>query len=418
MGIVSRLKLMSFLQYFIWGSWLVTLGSYMINTLDFTGANVGMVYSSKGLAAIIMTGIMGIIADKWLRAERAYMLCHLVCAGVLLYATTVTDPETMFWVMLANAMAYMPTIALSNSVSYSCLAQSGQDPVTAFPPIRVFGTIGFIVAMWTVSLMGLELSSAQLYIAAGASLLLAMYAFTLPKIPVAEKKTATTLASKLGLDAFVLFKNPRMAIFFLFAMMLGAVLQITNVFGNPFLHDFARSPEFADSFVVKYPSILLSVSQMAEVGFILTIPYFLKRFGIKTVMLMSMLAWTLRFGFFAFGDPSPFGFVLLLMSMIVYGCAFDFFNISGSVFVEQEVSSNIRASAQGLFMTMVNGVGAWVGSILSGMAVDYFSVDGIKDWQTIWLVFAAYSLLLAVIFALFFRYKHQPEKPVQKSLAH
>ncbi|HGY1166035.1 TPA: nucleoside permease [Citrobacter braakii] len=418
MGIASRLKLMSFLQYFIWGSWLVTLGSYMINTLDFTGANVGMVYSSKGLAAIIMPGIMGIIADKWLRAERAYMLCHLVCAGVLLYATTVTDPETMFWVMLANAMAYMPTIALSNSVSYSCLAQSGQDPVTAFPPIRVFGTIGFIVAMWTVSLMGLELSSAQLYIAAGASLLLAMYAFTLPKIPVAEKKTATTLAGKLGLDAFVLFKNPRMAIFFLFAMMLGAVLQITNVFGNPFLHDFARSPEFADSFVVKYPSILLSVSQMAEVGFILTIPYFLKRFGIKTVMLMSMLAWTLRFGFFAFGDPSPFGFVLLLMSMIVYGCAFDFFNISGSVFVEQEVSSNIRASAQGLFMTMVNGVGAWVGSILSGMAVDYFSVDGIKDWQTIWLVFAAYSLLLAVIFALFFRYKHQPEKPVQKSLAH
>ncbi|MCQ7058569.1 nucleoside permease [Escherichia coli] len=418
MGIASRLKLMSFLQYFIWGSWLVTLGSYMINTLDFTGANVGMVYSSKGLAAIIMPGIMGIIADKWLRAERAYMLCHLVCAGVLLYATTVTDPETMFWVMLANAMAYMPTIALSNSVSYSCLAQSGQDPVTAFPPIRVFGTIGFIVAMWTVSLMGLELSSAQLYIAAGASLLLAMYAFTLPKIPVAEKKTATTLAGKLGLDAFVLFKNPRMAIFFLFAMMLGAVLQITNVFGNPFLHDFARSPEFADSFVVKYPSILLSVSQMAEVGFILTIPYFLKRFGIKTVMLMSMLAWTLRFGFFAFGDPTPFGFVLLLMSMIVYGCAFDFFNISGSVFVEQEVSSNIRASAQGLFMTMVNGVGAWVGSILSGMAVDYFSVDGIKDWQTIWLVFAAYSLLLAVIFALFFRYKHQPEKPVQKSLAH
>ncbi|VUS59820.1 nucleoside permease [Klebsiella spallanzanii] len=418
MGIASRLKLMSFLQYFIWGSWLVTLGSYMINTLHFTGANVGMVYSSKGLAAIIMPGIMGIIADKWLRAERAYMLCHLACAGILLYATTVTDPDTMFWVMLINAMAYMPTISLSNSVSYSCLAQSGQDPATAFPPIRVFGTIGFIVAMWTVSLMGLELSSAQLYIASGASLLLAMYAFTLPKIPVAEKKATATLASKLGLDAFVLFKNPRMAIFFLFAMMLGAVLQITNVFGNPFLHDFARNPEFADSFVVKYPSILLSVSQMAEVGFILTIPFFLKRFGIKTVMLMSMLAWTLRFGFFAFGDPSPFGFVLLLMSMIVYGCAFDFFNISGSVFVEQEVSSNIRASAQGLFMTMVNGVGAWVGSILSGMAVDYFSIDGVKDWQTIWLVFAAYSLMLAVIFALFFRYKHEPEKQLKKELAH
>ncbi|MDI9799988.1 nucleoside permease [Citrobacter koseri] len=418
MGITSRLKVMSFLQYFIWGSWLVTLGSYMINTLHFTGANVGMIYSSKGLAAIIMPGIMGIVADKWLRAERAYMLCHLVCAGALLYVTTVTDPDAMFWIMLINAMAYMPTIALSNSVSYACLAQSGQDPVTAFPPVRVFGTVGFIIAMWTVSLMGLELSSAQLYIAAGASLLLALYAFTLPKIPVAKKNTSATLASKLGLDAFVLFKNPRMAIFFLFAMMLGAVLQITNVFGNPFLHDFARNPAFADSVVVKYPSILLSVSQMAEVGFILTIPFFLKRFGIKTVMLMSMLAWTLRFGFFAFGDPSPFGVVLLLMSMIVYGCAFDFFNISGSVFVEQEVSSTIRASAQGLFMTMVNGVGAWVGSILSGIAVDYFSVDGVKDWQTIWLVFAAYALALAVIFALFFKYKHEPEKWLAKPLAH
>ncbi|MBZ0056361.1 MULTISPECIES: nucleoside permease [unclassified Leclercia] len=418
MGITSRLKIMSFLQYFIWGSWLVTLGSYMINTLHFSGANVGMVYSSKGLAAIIMPGIMGIIADKWLRAERAYMLCHLVCAGMLLYATTVTDPDTMFWVMLINAMAYMPTIALSNSISYSCLAQAGKDPVTAFPPVRVFGTLGFILAMWTVSLMGLELSSTQLFIAAGASLLLSSYALTLPKIPVAEKRVATTLISKLGLDAFVLFKNPRMAIFFLFAMMLGAVLQITNVFGNPFLHDFARDPAFAESFVVKYPSILLSVSQMAEVGFILTIPFFLKRYGIKTVMLMSMLAWTLRFGFFAFGDPSPTGVVLLLMSMIVYGCAFDFFNISGSVFVEQEVSSTIRASAQGLFMTMVNGVGAWVGSILSGMAVDYFSVEGVKDWQTIWLLFAAYTLALAAIFAVCFKYQHKPEALAAQSLTH
>lgn len=381
MSIAMRLKVMSFLQYFIWGSWLVTLGSYMINTLHFTGANVGMVYSSKGIAAIIMPGIMGIIADKWLRAERAYMLCHLVCAGVLFYAASVTDPDMMFWVMLVNAMAFMPTIALSNSVSYSCLAQAGLDPVTAFPPIRVFGTVGFIVAMWAVSLLHLELSSLQLYIASGASLLLSAYALTLPKIPV-------------------------------------AVLQITNVFGNPFLHDFARNPEFADSFVVKYPSILLSVSQMAEVGFILTIPFFLKRFGIKTVMLMSMVAWTLRFGFFAYGDPSTTGFILLLLSMIVYGCAFDFFNISGSVFVEQEVDSSIRASAQGLFMTMVNGVGAWVGSILSGMAVDYFSVDGVKDWQTIWLVFAGYALFLAVIFFFGFKYNHDPEKIKHRAVTH
>jgi NHS family xanthosine MFS transporter len=209
-----------------------------------------------------------------------------------------------------------------------------------------------------------------------------------------------------------------MAVFFLFAMLLGAVLQITNTFGSPFLHDFARNPAYADSFIVKYPSILLSVSQMSEVFFILTIPYFLGRFGIKAVMLMSMVAWMLRFGLFAFGDPSATGFVLLMLSMIVYGCAFDFFNISGSVFVEQEVSADIRASAQGLFMTTVNGIGAYFGSVLSGMAVDYFSVDGVKDWQTIWLVFAAYALALAVVFYFSFNYRHTCKNSEMRTVAH
>lgn len=418
MNITTRLKMMSFMQYFIWGSWLVTLGSWMINTLHFTGSDVGMVYSSKGLAAIIMPSLVGIIADKWLRAERAYLLCHLICAAALCYAAQVNEPGLMFWVMLVNAKAFMPTIALSNTISYSCLEQAGLDTVTHFPPVRVYGTLGFIIAMWTISLMGLELSNIQLYIAAGSSLALALYALTLPSIPVARKKASQTLASKLGLNAFVLFRQPRMAVFFLFAMLLGAVLQITNTFGSPFLHDFARNPAYANSFIVNYPSILLSVSQMSEVFFILTIPYFLQRFGIKTVMLMSMLAWMLRFGLFAFGDPSATGVVLLMMSMIVYGCAFDFFNISGSVFVEQEVSADIRASAQGLFMTMVNGVGAYVGAILSGMAVDYFSVEGVKDWQTIWLVFAAYALVLTVVFYFCFNYRHSPKNNGLSTVTH
>lgn len=418
MNITTRLKMMSFMQYFIWGSWLVTLGSWMINTLHFTGSDVGMVYSSKGLAAIIMPSLVGIIADKWLRAERAYLLCHLICAAALCYAAQVNEPGLMFWVMLVNAMAFMPTIALSNTISYSCLEQAGLDTVTHFPPVRVYGTLGFIIAMWTISLMGLELSNIQLYIAAGSSLALALYALTLPSIPVARKKASQTLASKLGLNAFVLFRQPRMAVFFLFAMLLGAVLQITNTFGSPFLHDFARNPVYANSFIVNYPSILLSVSQMSEVFFILTIPYFLQRFGIKTVMLMSMLAWMLRFGLFAFGDPSATGVVLLMMSMIVYGCAFDFFNISGSVFVEQEVNADIRASAQGLFMTMVNGVGAYVGAILSGMAVDYFSVEGVKDWQTIWLVFAAYALVLTVVFYFCFNYRHSPKNSGLSTVTH
>lgn len=417
-AIKPRLKIMLFLQYFIWGAWLVTLGSYMINTLGFHGADVGMVYSTKGLAAVLMPGLVGIIADKWLPANRVYALCHATCAVMLVWAASVSQPGLMFWIMLGNAMAFMPTIALSNTISYASLEKAGMDTVSQFPPIRVFGTVGFITAMWAVSLLRLELSNIQLYIAAGASVALALYALTLPTTPVARGQVSRSWVRRLGLDAFVLFRNPRMAVFFLFAMLLGAVLQITNTFGNPFLHDFARQPEFADSFVVRYPSILLSVSQMSEVAFILTIPFFLRRFGIKQVMLMSMVAWVLRFALFAWGDPSAIGFVLLLLSMVVYGCAFDFFNISGSVFVEQEVDSRIRASAQGLFMTMVNGVGAYAGAILSGYVVDYFTVGGIKDWTTIWLVFAAYALVLAVIFHFSFQYRHTPTLNASAPLAH
>lgn len=403
MGIKIQLKGMMFMQYFIWGSWLITLGAYMMQTLNFTGIEVGLVYGSKGIAALIMPGLLGIIADKFIPANRLYIICHLICAVALFFAASVTDPTIMFWVMFINALAFMPTIALSNSIGYFCLNKHKLDSVANFPPIRVFGTIGFIIAMWCVSLFKLELSNTQLYIASVASLCLALYSFCLPKIPIAQHKQSTSWASRLGLDAFVLFKKPIMAVFFLFAMLLGAVLQITNTFGSPFIHDFAKNPEFADSLIVQYPSILLSVSQMAEVAFILAIPFFLKRFGIKKVMLISMIAWTLRFGLFAYGDPSPWGFVLLMLSMIVYGCAFDFFNISGSIYIENEVNPEIRASAQGLFMTMVNGVGAYAGSILSGMVVDHFTVNGMKDWQSIWLIFASYTLILAIVFIFAFK---------------
>lgn len=417
MRIQNRLKIMSFLQYFIWGCWLVTLGSYMMNTLGFTGAQVGIVYSCKGLAALIMPSLIGVIADKWVPANRLYTLCHFISAGTFILAATVSDPTLMFWVIFVNMMTYMPTIALSNTVSYYCLEKNNIDTVN-FPRIRVFGTVGFIVAMWTISILGFELSNMQLYIAGGAALILTLYSLTLPTVPTANKKKNQTWVSMLGLDAFILLKQPKMALFFLFAMLLGAVLQVTNTFGNPFLHDFAINPEYANSFVVKYPSILLSVSQMAEVVFILAIPFFLKRFGIKVVMLMSMFAWTLRFGFFAFGDPSPGGFVLLTLSMLVYGIAFDFFNISGSMYIEQSVSSDIRASAQGLFMTAVNGIGAYVGAIVSGKVVDYFTVEGIREWQTIWLIFAAYALVLGIVFFFTFHHKHDREKFADAEVKH
>ncbi|MGE6541239.1 nucleoside permease [Bacillus luti] len=418
MSINSRLKIMFFLQFFIWGSWLITLGSYMINTLHFTGAQVGLVYSSKGLAAILMPSIVGIVADRWIKANRLYGICHFLGAIALFTAAQISNPSIMFWVMLFNAMVYMPTIALSNTISYICLEKERLDTVKHFPSVRVFGTIGFILAMWVISLSKIELSSAQLYIAAGVSILLALYSFTLPDCPTSNAKKDKSLVSLLGLDAFALFKQKKMAIFFLFAMLLGAVLQITNTFANPFLHDFALNPDYKDSLAVKYPAILLSLSQISEVFFILAIPFFLRKFGIKKVMLISMVAWTLRFVFFAYGNPSSGGFILLLLSMIVYGCAFDFFNISGAIYVEKEVDSRIRGSAQGLFMTMVNGLGAYVGAIASGKIVDYFTVNGVKDWQSIWLVFGAYTLILAIIFAVSFKYKHDRNAMENVNISH
>ncbi|MCX8641150.1 MULTISPECIES: nucleoside permease [unclassified Gilliamella] len=413
MNIKNRLKIMMFFQYFIWGSWLTTLGIYLFNTLKFSGAEIGMIFSTKGLAALIMPCIIGIIADKFIQAKYLYMLCHSICAVALFYAASVTTSSLLFWLMFANAMAFMPTIALSNSISYACLDKNNLNTVEVFPKIRVFGTVGFIIAMWMISLLKLDSSNGQLYVACVASVVLVIYSATLPNIEIKQNQQQSW-ASRLGLDAFVLFKKPVMAVFFLFAMLLGAILQITNTFGGAFLKDFGKIPEFSDSLIVQHPAILLSVSQMAEVAFILTIPFFLKKFGIKKVIMISLIAWTLRFGLFAFGDPTPFGFVLLLLSMIVYGCAFDFFNISGSIFIEKEVNANIRASAQGLFMTMVNGIGAYLGSILSGMVVDEFTYTSGRDWQTIWLIFASYALVLGIIFYFTFNYDHNRSETVKQ----
>lgn len=400
-----QLKIIFFFQFFIWGSWLITLGSYMMRKLEFTGIEVGSVYGTMGIASLFMPSLLGIVADRWIPANRLYVLCHLIGAITLFLAASITSPFLMMIVMLIHCLAFMPTIAISNSISYSCLESQGLDVITQFPGIRIYGTIGFIVAMWLVSFLQLELSNMQLYIAAGSSILLSLYSLTLPLIQTTKNETKEkSLLSSLGLDAFVLFKQPKMAIFFLFAVLLGGILQITNTFGNPFLHDFEKIPEYADSLVVKYPSVLLSISQISEVVFILFVPFFMKRLGIKYVMLISMLAWVARFGLFAYGDPSPFGFILLLLSMIVYGCAFDFYNISGSMYVEKTVSTSIRNSAQGLFMTMTNGLGAYLGSMISGIVVDRFtSSENIIDWHNVWLVFAGYSLVLAVIFMLIFK---------------
>ena len=410
MGLKNRLIIMNFLQFFIWGSWLITIGAYWFQTKNWTGTDFGAIFSTMGIASLFMPAIAGIIADRWINAEKLYGLFHISGAVLLFLLPTVNDPKTFFWVLLITMIFYMPTIALAITVAYSSMKSRGMDIIRDYPPIRVWGTIGFIVALWVVSLLGFETSPMQFYVAAAASLGLGIYAFTLPKCPPLARGHKKKLIEELGLNAFKLFKNTKMALFFIFAMLLGAALQLTNAYGDTFLHDFADIPAYRDLLAVKYPAIIMSVSQISETLFILTIPFFLKRFGIKMVMLMSMVAWVLRFGLFAYGDPAG-GLWMIILSGIIYGMAFDFFNISGSLFVETQSEPEIRASAQGLFMMMTNGFGAFLGSRISGIVIDkYFMLEsGAFDWKGIWLAFAAYSLVVAILFAILFRHKHVPE---------
>lgn len=406
MNFKNRLIVMNFLEFFVWGSWLISFGGYLIVKLKFTGSEVGGIYATMGIASLFMPGLLGIIADRWMNAERLLGLCHLLGAGLLFYASTITDANQMYWIMLLNAMVYMPTIALNNTVSYNILEQKGANVLKDFPPIRVWGTVGFVCAMWVIDLGGWTVSPLQLYISAFSALALGLYSFTMPACPPAGSGKSNSLLSNLGLDAFVLFKKRKMAIFFIFAMLLGAALQVTNTFGEAFLHDFSEL--YADSFAVQHPGLLMSISQISETLFILTIPFFLHKFGIKKVMMMSIFAWVFRFGLFGLGNPGD-GLFLLILSMIIYGMAFDFFNISGSLFVEMETDKNIRASAQGLFMIMTNGLGAFIGGTASGWVVDWLTIDGVKNWPQIWFVFSGYAMILGILFMLVFKYKHDPK---------
>ena len=400
---------MSFFQFFVWGAWLITIGTYCLNAKGWTFPQFGAIFSTLALASLFMPAITGIIADKWVNAEKLYGALHILYGVILFFVPQVNDPDTLYYVIFGAMICYMPTISLSNSIAYTILKREGYDVVKVFPSIRVWGTIGFIVAMWTTNLTGSKDNANQFIIGAVAAIALGIFSFTLPRCPPPRSIAKDAgLVEQLGLKAFTLFGNYRMALFFFFSMLLGAALQLTNMYGDSFLSGFSENPVYADSFVVKYSTIILSISQMSETLFILTIPFFLKRFGIKNVMLFAMLAWVLRFGFFAYSDPSAIGTVLIVLSCIVYGMAFDFFNISGSLFIETNTDHTIRSSAQGLFMMMTNGVGAWLGSKVSGYVIGKYFVmpDGSSDWHGIWLSFAGYALAVAILFVLLFKYRH------------
>ena len=410
---------MNFLQFAVWGAYLTSMGTYLAGIG--LGSHIGLFYAMQGVVSLFMPAVLGVIADRWVPAQRLLGLSHLLAAlfmaGAGYYGMTAGD-EVSFPVLFAfysmSVAFYMPTLALANSVAYSALDRAGLDTIKAFPPIRTCGTIGFICSMWLVDLWGFQSNYMQFFVCAGWGILLAVYANTLPSCPVNRGEGGRkSLAEALGLKAFLLFRRRKMAIFFLFSILLGVSLQITNGFANPYITSFSAIPEYADTFGVQHANLLISLSQISETCCILLIPFFLSRFGIKKVMLIAMVAWVLRFGLFGLGNPGD-GVWMFILSMIVYGVAFDFFNVSGSLFVDKETDADVRSSAQGLFVIMTNGLGATIGTLSAQAVVNRFvdfnsTVPQVEGWAQAWFVFAAYALVVAILFAIVFKYKHVRE---------
>ena len=442
MNMKVRLAVMNFLEFAVWGAYLTCMGNYL--GAAGLGEQIAWFYAIQGVVSIFMPTLMGIVADKYIQPQRLLGLCHLF-AGIAMLGCWWMGLEAGFGQAIPNKTAFiamytlsvaffMPTIALTNTSAFTILKDNGLDTVKDFPPIRVLGTVGFIATMWFVNCayfdetgFGFTLAEnahkfqytyMQFFVSGILSIVLFAYCFTLPECKLVKKDGNVSLVETLGLNAFKLFKRRQMALFFIFSALLGMCLQVTNGFAGPFLTSFKGVPEFSETFAANNATLLTSISQISEALCILMIPFFLKRFGIKIVMLMSLFAWVFRFGFFGVGNPAMPGVILFILSCIVYGVAFDFFNVSGGIFVDQECDPKIKASAQGLFMMMTNGLGATIGTLAAGEVVNSFCswqefmVNGqnqsflVGDWQTCWFIFAAFAMVVGITFALVFK----PEK--------
>ena len=429
MNMKVRLAIMNFLEFAVWGAYLTCMGNYL--GAAGLGEQIAWFYAIQGIVSIFMPTLMGIVADKFIQPQRVLGLCHLAAGAAMLgcwwmgmqagFGQELPNKSAFIAIYALSVAFFMPTIALSNTVAFSTLKGCGMDIVKDFPPIRVLGTVGFIATMWFVNCAVWEDGSfffslqenahkfqytyMQFFVSGFLSLVLFAYCFTLPECRL-EKKPATSLAKTLGLDAFKLFKTKKMALFFIFSALLGMCLQVTNGYAGPFITSFKGDATFADTFAANNATLLTSISQISEALCILMIPFFLKRFGIKIVMLMSMFAWVFRFGFFGIGNPAMPGVLLFILSCIVYGVAFDFFNVSGGIFVDLECDASVKASAQGLFMMMTNGLGATIGTLAAGEIVNHYCAwEGgylLGDWQTCWFIFAGFALIVGIAFAVLF----------------
>ena len=431
-----RLALMNFLEFAVWGAYLTCMGNYL--GVAGLGDKISWFYAIQGIVSLFMPTLMGIVADKYMQPQRVLGLCHLLAGGFMLscwwlgyqagFGQELANKSLFIALYTLSVAFYMPTIALANTTAFTILKKNGLDTVKDFPPIRVLGTVGFIMTMWFVncavfddngfsftlaeSAHKLQYTYMQFFVSGILSIVLCFYCFTLPECKIEKKVEKVSLAESLGLNAFKLFKTQKMALFFIFSALLGMCLQVTNGFAGPFLTSFKGTPEFADTFAANNATMLTSISQISEALCILMIPFFLKRFGIKVVMMMSLFAWVFRFGFFGIGDPAMPGVIFFVLSCIVYGVAFDFFNVSGGIFVDQECDPKIKASAQGLFMMMTNGLGATIGTLAAGEIVNaYCGWEGgylVGDWQSCWFTFAAFALVVGITFAIVFKPEKKP----------
>ena len=434
-NIKLQLIVMNFLEFAVWGAYLTCMGNYLGKAG--MGAEIAWFYAIQGIVSIFMPTIMGIVADRFVQPQRLLGICHLVAGaammGLCYMGMSTAQPDKVAFIALytLSVAFYMPTLALSNTTAFTILKENGMDTVKDFPPIRVFGTVGFIATMWFVNCAVLDGGSfgftlaenvnkfqytyMQFGVSGAIGVLLFVYCLFLPECKLVVSQKKQSISQTLGLDAFKLFKNRRMAMFFIFSCLLGMSLQVTNGYATPFITSFKGVAEYADSFAANNPTLLISLSQVAEALCILLIPFFLKRYGIKVVVLIAMFAWVGRFGFFGLGNPAFPGVILFIMSCIVYGVAFDFFNVSGGLFVDKECDPNVRASAQGLFMLMTNGLGATIGTLIAGEVINHYCQWNeagylVGDWQSAWFIFAAFALVVAVAFMLMFKSKEPAQE--------
>jgi nucleoside transporter len=390
--VFTKLSVMMLLEYFIWGSWYVTMGTYMSEFLDSTGIQIGAAYSALAIATIISPFFIGMVADRYFAAQRIMGVLHIVGAILLYLATQISDNTAFYWIILVYSLLYMPTIALSNSIAFHQMT----DPGKQFPWIRVFGTVGWIIAGATIGFMAIEKTPSTFHMAAGASLVLGLISFILPNTPPKGKTSEASASSALGTDAFVLFKDKPYLIFFIAAILVCIPLSFYYGFANLFLNELGMNNAAGK----------MILGQASEAIFILAIPFLFNNIGVKNMLLLGMTAWILRYVCFAYGNVDTNQW-MLYAGIILHGICYDFFFVTGYMYTEKKAGEKIKNAAQGLFTFATYGLGMFIGTWFSGFTTDYYTVDNVHQWKQIWFVPVYIAIAVLLYFILFFKEKKE-----------